>query len=276
MTEMNDEAALRYYDGDGSDPLPVVFDSLRATGRDADRFEIDDLAGIDEFHALGRPATMALAELAGVERDAAVVDVGAGLGGPARFLASRYGARVTAVEPTARFRDACAELTRRAGLTDLVRTVDGTATALPVGDGSMDLAWMQAVAISVPDKVAMARELHRVLRPGGRLAFFDSFARDEGELPFPLPWADGPEASFVVPAGELRSVFGEAGFEPVVWNEQDDALAEIAKQSFTPTVDPARVGLAQLMPDFQQRMGNLGRSIGEGRLGILQAVLLRP
>jgi sarcosine/dimethylglycine N-methyltransferase len=276
MPEMSDKAALRYYDGDGSDPLPIVFESLRATGRDADHVEIDDLAGIDEFHALGRPATMALAELVGVERDAKVIDVGAGLGGPARFLASRYGARVTAVEPTRRFREASAELTRRAGLADLVQTVDGTATELPVTDSSMDVAWMQAVAISVSDKGAMARELCRVLRPGGRLAFFDSFARDKRELTFPLPWADGPEASFVATADELRSVFADAGFEPVIWNEQDGALAEISKRSFTPTVDPAQVGLAQLMPDFQQRMGNLGRSIGDGRLGILQAVLSRP
>jgi sarcosine/dimethylglycine N-methyltransferase len=216
---------------------------------------------------------MALAELADLEQGADIIDVGAGLGGPARFLAARYAARVTAVEPTRRFRDACAELTRRAGLQDMVRAVDGTATDLPVADASMDVAWLQAVAISVADKHAMARELRRVLRAGGRLAFFDSFARGEGGLHFPLPWADGPEASFVVTAGELRSVFDEAGFEPIVWNEQEQALAEIGRRSFTPTVDPSRVGLARLMPDFEQRMGNLGRNVAEGRLGLLQAVL---
>jgi SAM-dependent methyltransferase len=270
---MSDEAALRYYDGDGTDPVPVVLDALRESGRAEDRIEIDDLAGIDEFHALGRPATMALAELAGIEPGAEVIDVGAGLGGPARFLADRYGARVTAVEPTKRFRDACEELTRRAGLAELVQTVDGSATELPVADASIDVAWMQAVAISVADKLAMARELRRVLRPGGRLALFDSFARGAGELQFPLPWADSPEASFVVTADDLRSVFEEAGFEPVVWNEQEAALAEIGQRSFTPTVDPVRVGLAQLMPDFEQRMGNLGRNVAEGRLGLLQAVL---
>jgi SAM-dependent methyltransferase len=209
MNGMSDEAALRYYDGDGRDPVPVVLDALRESGRADDRIGIDDLAGIDEFHALGRPATMALADLVGIERGAEIIDVGAGLGGPARFLADRYGARVTAVEPTKRFRDACAELTRRAGLEALVTTVEGTATDLPVVDASMDVAWMQAVAISVADKRAMARELRRVLRPGGRLGFFDSFARGDGELHFPLPWADGPEASFVVSAAELRSVFGE-------------------------------------------------------------------
>jgi sarcosine/dimethylglycine N-methyltransferase len=273
MTETRDAAALRYYDGDGKDPLVVVLDALRESGRDPDSVEIDDLAGIDEFHALGRAATMALAELAGVEQGAEVIDVGAGLGGPARYLASRYGARVTAVEPTRRFRDACAELTRRAGLAESVRTADGTATELPVPDGSMDIAWTQAVAISVADKHAMARELRRVLRPGGRLAFFDSVLRGDGELHFPVPWADGPEASFVVPADELRAVFDAAGFEVVVWNELEAALAEIAQRQFTPTVDPASLGLSQLMPDFEQRMGNLGRNIAEGRLGLLQVVL---
>jgi sarcosine/dimethylglycine N-methyltransferase len=272
LETMGDEAALRYYEHDGADPLPVVLASLRESGRDADRIEIDDLAGIDEFHALGRPATIALAELAGVGAGMEVVDVGAGLGGPARFLAARFGARVTAVEPVARFRNACAELNRRAVLAESITTLEGSATDLPLADASMDVAWMQAVAISVADKRAMAGELRRVLRPGGRLAFFDSYAR-EGDLHFPLPWADGPEASFVVSADELRAVFEAAGFEPVVWNEQEGALAEIAQRTFTPTVDPARVGLGRLMPEFEQRMGNVGRNIVEGRLGLIQAVL---
>src|SRR3954447_24748361 len=140
-----DEQALRYYEGDGSDATAVVLDALRAAGRDTERIAIDDLAGIDEFHALGRPATMALAELAGGEQGAQVIDIGAGIGGPARFLASQFGAHVTAVEPTERFRSACEDLTRRAGLAELVTASDGTATSLPVADESMDVAWMQAV-----------------------------------------------------------------------------------------------------------------------------------
>jgi len=273
MPDTGDAAVLRYYAHDGRDPLPVVLDALRDAGRDAERIAIDDLAGIDEFHALGRAATMALAELAGVGADARVIDVGAGLGGPARFLAGRLGAHVTAVEPTERFRRACAALTERAGLAERIAVADGTATDLPVPDASMDVAWMQAVAISVSDKAAMARELRRVLRPGGRLAFFDSTAGPAGEPHFPLPWADGPEESFLTSAGELRSAFEAAGFEAVVWNEQEGALAEIGQRRFEPTVDPALVGLGLLMPDFEARMGNVGRSIGEGRLRLLQAVL---
>jgi SAM-dependent methyltransferase len=273
MTGSDETAALRYYAHGGEDPLPVVVDALRGAGRSVDVVDVDDLAGIDEFHALGRPATMALAELAGVTSGARVVDVGAGLGGPARYLAARLGAHVTAVEPVERFRSTCAELTRRAGLSELVDVVDGTANHLPLADASMDFAWMQAVAISVPDKAAMARELRRVLRPGGKLAFFDSTTGPAGEPYFPLPWADDREASFVVPADELRATFVAAGLEPVVWNEQQDALGEIARQRFEPTVDPGQVGLGLLMPDFEVRMGNVGRSIGEGRLRLLLAIL---
>jgi len=273
MPGSGEDAVLRYYAHGGEDVVPAVVDALRGAGRDAERVDVDDLAGIDEFHALGRPATMALAELAGLEPGARVVDVGAGLGGPARYLASRFGAHVTAVEPVERFRTGCAELTRRAGLEARIEVVDGSATALPMADGSVDVAWMQAVAISVPDKPAMAAELRRVLRRGGRLAFFDSTAGPGGPPHFPLPWADDPRASFVVSADELRATFAAAGLEPVVWNEQEAALGAIAEQRFDPTVDPGQVGLDLLMPEFDVRMANVGRSIGEGRLRLLQAVL---
>jgi SAM-dependent methyltransferase len=276
MPPASDEPGVRFYARDQRDPLDVVLSLLAQAGRDAQHLAADDLAGIDEFHALGRSATMALADLAGIEPGTEVVDVGAGLGGPARFLALQRGARVTAVEPVQRFRDACAELNRRTGANEAVHVVEGSATCLPVADAAVDVVWMQAVAISVPDKAALAREARRVLRSHGRLAFFDSFARDGRELHFPLPWADGPADSFVASADELRSAFAAAGLEAVVWNEQEPALAEIAARPFAPTVDPAVVGLPALMPDFERRMGNVGRNIAEGRLGLLLAVLRAP
>jgi SAM-dependent methyltransferase len=137
----------------------------------------------------------------------------------------------------------------------------------------MDVAWMQAVAISVPDKHAMAREIRRVLRDGGRLAFFDSTSGPGGDPYFPLPWADGPDASFLVPAEELRAAFEAAGLRAEIWNDQEGALAEIGQRQFAPTVDPSQVGLSLLMPDCDVRMANVARNIGEGRLRLLQAVL---
>ena len=171
---MSSEASvIRYYTHDGADLVPVILDALQGAGRDPEHLSVDDLAGVDEFHALGRAATMALADLAGIGEGDRVADLGAGIGGPTRYLAGRLGAHVTAVEPTARFRYACEELTRRVGLAERITAVEGTATSVPLEDGSVDVVWMQAVALSVPDKHAMAREVRRVLRSGGRFAFFD-------------------------------------------------------------------------------------------------------
>ncbi len=152
--------SLDYYDG--PEILGDLDDALRQAGLDPDALDPDDLAAVDEFHARGRAATVALAALAGVRRDERVLDVGAGIGGPARFLATRYGARVTALDATPRFAAACERLTRSVGLTDRVDTVCGDALALPFTDGSFDLAWVQAVAQNIEAKERFVAELARV------------------------------------------------------------------------------------------------------------------
>src|SRR5262245_51393617 len=98
---MASATAAAYYDG--PDLIEVVFDAVREAGLDPDRLDLAELAALDEFHALGRPATIALAELVGVEPGISVLDVGAGVGGPARVLADRYGVSVTAFDATERF-----------------------------------------------------------------------------------------------------------------------------------------------------------------------------
>jgi 2-polyprenyl-3-methyl-5-hydroxy-6-metoxy-1,4-benzoquinol methylase len=92
---------ISYYDGPDIEEL--VLGALRAAGRSLDPLDPDDLAGLDEFHALGRAGTLALADLADVRPGELVVDVGAGIGGPSRVLARHYGATVAALEPTRRF-----------------------------------------------------------------------------------------------------------------------------------------------------------------------------
>src|SRR3954452_5994363 len=111
---MTTEAPLDYYDG--PDLTPVVLDALAAAGRSVERIDPDDLAQLDEFHALGRPATLALAELAGIAPGEDVLDDGAGIGGPSRVLARHLEARVTALDPTARFSALNRILTERTGL----------------------------------------------------------------------------------------------------------------------------------------------------------------
>src|SRR3954451_12014830 len=269
------DAPLAYYDG--PDLTPVVLDALAAAGRSVERIDPDDLAQLDEFHALGRPATLALAELAGIAPGEDVLDDGAGIGGASRVLARPLGATVTALDPTERFCALNQVLTERSGLGDRVTIVQGDARGLPFGDATFDVVWSQAVWQGIEDKRAVAREAFRVLRPGGRLAIFE-VASAEGELHFPVPWADGPAESFLVRAKDLRALLAEVGFREREWRTGADVPPSIqaAASGEGMAAGLPELTLGLLMPDFEARMSGLGRNVAEGRIEIVQAVLEKP
>ena len=266
-------AGRDYYDG--PDLQDRVLVALRGAGLDPERLDPDDLAALDEFHALGRAATVALARLAGIAPGDRVIDVGAGIGGPARFLAGTLGASVTAVDPTARFCRLNEALSRGTGLAGRVSVVQAGAERLPFADASFDVGWTQAVSQSVADKSAMFGELARVVRPGGRVAMFEIVAGPGGPLVFPVPWADGPAESHLVAAAELRELLATVGLQPVVWNEGQAALAAIQRAAAEepPPSGAPDIGLGLVLPDLQARMEGLGRNLADGRIALLQAVL---
>ena len=270
---MATDAVLEYYDG--PDLERVVFGALEGAGRDVERLDPDDLAGLDEFHALGRPATLALAELAGIAAGERVLDLGAGIGGPSRVLARHYGAQVTALDPTDRFCRLNAAITQRSGLGDRVTVVRGDGREIPAADDSFDVVWTQAVLQSVDDKAALAREVVRVLVPGGRWALFEVIAAGGGEVVPPVPWADSIEQSFVLPEAELRALLAGAGFVETAWRTlpevQESIVAAAAAPGMATGLDD--VTLALVMPDFGERMAGLARNVEDSRIAVAQGVV---
>ncbi|MGH2689640.1 MAG: methyltransferase domain-containing protein, partial [Actinomycetota bacterium] len=184
----------------------VLLDALRAAGLDPGALRPDDLTPFEEFHTGGRPETADLAEKAGIGPGMRVLDVGCGLGGPARFLARTYGCTVTGVDAATEFVTAGTMLTERVGQAGAVTILRADALDLPFPDASFDAAWTQHVSMNIADKAAFYRSIRRVLRPGGRLAFHDFVAGDGRPIHFPVPWAESEDLSFLATADETRDL----------------------------------------------------------------------
>jgi SAM-dependent methyltransferase len=266
---------MDYYDG--PEVVDELIDTLRDAGLDPDALDIDDLAPLDEFHARGRAATLALAELAGVQPGERILDVGAGIGGPARVLAARRGAQVTALDSAPRFCAVAERLTRGAALSGRVRVVCGDALEVPFADASFDVAWTQAVAQNIADKERLVAELARVVVPGGRVAMFEIVAGPGGPIEFPVPWADRPDQSWLVAAGELRGLLDAGPLEVVHWRHGQAALEAIgaAEASVLPPGSDRGVGLHLLMPDYAARMATMLRNVAQQRVELVLAVARR-
>jgi SAM-dependent methyltransferase len=216
-----------------------------------------------------------LAALAGITADLQVLDVGCGIGGPARHLASQLRCRVTGIDLTAEFIRTATLLSDRVGLADRVAFVAGDALDLPFPAASFDLVWTQHAAMNIADRPRLYAEMHRVLRPRGRLALHDVLAGDGGAPHFPVPWARRSADSFLVDQPTLRRLLGDAGFAVREWRDvTGTATAWFAARRARLQAAPLGIGLL-LGADFPTMVANQERNLAEGRVVVLQAVAVR-
>ena len=183
--------------------------ALAALGPDDRPLAPGALAALDQFHTRGLAATVELAELTRLSAEDFVLDVGAGVGGPARFVAATRGCRVVGVDLSETLIDAARYLTERTGQTGQVRFQVAAAAKLPFDDGAFDVALLQHVAMNVADRAGLYREIRRVLKPAGRFATYDVVAGD-GEPIYPLPWARTPATSFLLNAAATGEAIAAA------------------------------------------------------------------
>ncbi len=169
--------------------------ALQAKGIARGQATANDLHGMDMLHMGGLAATDTLAEMAGIGPGRQVLDVGAGVGGPARRMAHKYGAKVWGVELGESIHQTAVALTALVGLTDQVQFKLGSALALPFPDEAFDVVVMQHIAMQIAEKDQLFGECARVLNHRGVLALHEIFAGDGGPPIFPLAWATDPAMS---------------------------------------------------------------------------------
>jgi SAM-dependent methyltransferase len=249
--------------------MEAIEKELRRHGIDRERVTVAQLAPVDNYHAYRLAGTLALARAAQIGADDLVLDVGGGIGGPARQLAQRFGCHVTVLDLTAEYCSVGETLTAWTGLTEHVSFVNASALEMPVADRSFDLVWTQHASMNIADKRGLYREIARVVRPGGRFAFFDILAGSIQPIHFPVPWATDPSFSFLLSPEETRRLITEAGFRETVWLTGDQLEAELDRGDPAEDEQPAEPALdAGLLngSDAARMAANVGRNLKERRM----------
>ena len=255
--------------------------SLERSGLGDKTLSATDLAPLDQFHSRGLAATIELAAILDIKSDTTILDVGSGLGGPSRYLASTFGCHVIGIDLSPTFVDAANFLADRSGIADRLTYKCADALALPFEASSFDIVWTQHVAMNIFDRAVLYSEAYRVLRPGGHLAIYDITAGDGRPVHFPVPWSRFPETSYLTTPDEMRNFLTQQGFQVKTWEDCTESgikwFAELKKVQAEIPPSSKALGLHVVMgPEFKDMVANLALNMEEGRIGIIQAVLEKP
>ena len=263
----DDDVSAHYTSGE---LLAAIRDGVARLGKTPATVTVDDLAPVDEFHVGGRQASEHILGQLGLTQGQHVLDVGCGLGGSARFAAIRYGCQVTGLDLTEEFVTTGQVLCDWVGLADRVALRQGSAVAMPFEAEAFDAAYMLHVGMNIADKDRLCEEVHRVLRPGASFGIYDLMRKGEGDLAYPVPWAQTPEISVVSAPQDYRRALVKVGF--TVTNERNRGefsreFFENLKARIAKADGPAPLGLHILMGETApQKVANMTRNIGRGTL----------
>jgi SAM-dependent methyltransferase len=256
--------------------LGRIKDGLSALGKTQATVTTEDLSPVDEFHIGGRQATGDFLDQLRLNASDCVLDIGCGIGGAARFAASRYGSTVTGVDLTGEYIETGNTLCSWVGLSNQVALLHENAVDMPFEDGSFDAAYMLHVGMNIEHKAALAAEINRVLKPGAHLGIFDVMRVGDGNLDFPLPWSSLPETSAVATPNEYKKALAIADFKLIAErNRRDFAMAFFAdlQVRMADSMGPSPLGLHILMGEkTSEKISNVVAHISENHIAPIELI----
>lgn len=251
-----------------------ILAALKSAGKSSASPTTDDLDALDNLHLGGREAVKELSASMGIESGMHLLDVGCGVGGPARYFAER-GCHVTGIDLTEAFIHAARKLTDLVHLSDRARFQQGSALEMPFASGSFDAAYTIHVGMNIEDKARMFREVARVLKPGGRFGIFDIMRVGSAELVFPTPWALTSDTSFTSTVADYRHALEAAGFQITHERRRRQFALEFVEKirAQAASGSPQTLGVHVLMGEQAPLMlKNVNQAIAAGKLDPVELV----
>ena len=192
--------------------LARIDGALTELGHDPQNLNPEILATLEHLHSGGFATTRDQAKRVSITDESRVLDVGCGIGGPARYLAYTYGCRVDGIDLTTELVETGRVLTERCKLADRVALQVGNALELPYPNETFDVVWCQNVTMNIADKTGFLAGVYRVLKPGGLFTSTEYSVGPGGDIIFPVSWAYDASISFLDPEDVMRARYHTAGF----------------------------------------------------------------
>ena len=253
--------------------------ALAEDGVDTARPSLEALAAYDQFHTRGLEATEEMADRLDLAASHHVLDIGSGIGGPARYFHRRFGCRITGIDLTAEFCDVARHLTGRVGFGDKVRFEHGDALAMPFPEASFDGAYSMNVSMNIADKGAFYREIRRVLKPAAWLMLSEIAKGPGPEVDYPTAWAATAQASFLVTPEETRRGLEAAGFEILHFRTTEKEALAFGARSREIVARGAKAPHRAVMlihgENASRIMANMSRGVAEARIVPIEVLASR-
>lgn len=260
--------------------LEAIRQGVEQLGKTEASVTLEDLGPVEEFHIGGRLASADFLDQLDLAADDSVLDVGCGLGGVARFAASRYGSHITGIDLTEEFIETGRVMNDWLNLQERIALQQGSAMAMSSPDASFEKAYMMHVGMNIADKSSLMEELYRVLKPGGRLGIFDVMRTSAEELRFPVPWASEAQGSALATLDEYKLALEAAGFQiSTERNRHSFAMAffEKLQASASSAGGPPPLGLHIVMgANAAQKVANMVENVKTGRIAPVEVIATKP
>jgi SAM-dependent methyltransferase len=243
-----------------------TIDRLLSEHPDLDASADGSLDNLDQFHIGGADAVDLLIPTLTLANDDRVLDIGAGLGGPARQIARRTAHHVVGIDLTPAYVEAARALTARTGLSDLVQFQLGDiATFQP--DPLFQAAITMHVQMNVQDKTTWFRHIADSLAPGARLAVWEVCRPRPADLAWPMPWSLDGTDSFIATPQALLSAIESAGFSATEWTNESTWVQGWIAKTFADGL-PAGPALPMLLDGGYTRVINFATALTNDTLEI--------